>query len=819
VKQRLIHILASIIGIAFLLSLAAPPGVRAQQKSSPAPQSTPSPIATPSPVSIPPLTEIASGLDDLKRLLQEVKRRLADDSARRDAKRSLEALSTELDTRSKQTDEVLESLPSMAELQDLDSEWTSVERRLTALGNSMVSRSTILNTDIAWLNNQEDRWTKLLHDVQLDPALAELQATISQSLNDVQTTRTFAQEQLKATVTLQTRVSERDQFVVGVLERINTEEAALQRGLFHPDTSPLWQIAARRESDLGLQRVLRTRYARDWVRLREFVSEKRFGLILALLLGLAATVAAFKMQQALPRWTEQGIVPPRYVHTFQRPYALGAFAGLLATFPMMFGAPAVAKGLVSLLLIIPLLRLVGPLISRIDLQLVYILLGTNLLVVIIKIATLSVSWKRNFLALLTLGIAFAAVWLSRQMISSAKSGYGRWIAIFAVRCAAFLMFASFVANLFGYFSLSQVLTEGTLFAAYSAVNFYAARKVSLVITSTLLKTQTANTIAVVREYGARIDRWIAFLLTVTAWIVWIVAILRVFTLRDETYAFLRKVLTKPLGSGETSFTAADIAIFLLVLLIGIVVSSAFRVVLREDVLKRLPLRHGVPFAASTITYYVMLFFVFMLALIAAGVQLSKFTLFTGAFGIGVGFGLQNTINNFASGIVLLLERPIRENDILEVDGAFGEVMRIGMRSTSIRTAQEAEVIVPNSALIAGKVINWSRLGRRRPVEIPVKVAYGTNPQDVIDLLIKTASTHPEALADPSPAAFLQRFGDTALEFVLVFWVGRYYLHRKVLSEVAIKIADAFADADIQIHVPDRAPDGAPAFNELHQARN
>jgi small-conductance mechanosensitive channel len=260
-------------------------------------------------------------------------------------------------------------------------------------------------------------------------------------------------------------------------------------------------------------------------------------------------------------------------------------------------------------------------------------------------------------------------------------------------------------------------------------------------------------------------------------------------------------------------------IFLLVLIIGVVVSTAFRVVLREDVLKRLPLRHGVPFAVSTITYYVMLFFVFMLALVAAGVQLSKFTLFTGAFGIGVGFGLQNTINNFASGIVLLLERPIRENDILEVDGTFGEVTRIGMRSTSIRTSEEAEVIVPNSSLVAGKVINWSRLGRRRSVEIPIKVAYGTNPQDVIDLLEKTASTHPEVLHDPSPSAFLQRFGDRALEFVLVFWVGRYHLHRKVLSEVAIKITESFTEADIQIHLPEQAANATPDFSELQRARN
>jgi small-conductance mechanosensitive channel len=140
-----------------------------------------------------------------------------------------------------------------------------------------------------------------------------------------------------------------------------------------------------------------------------------------------------------------------------------------------------------------------------------------------------------------------------------------------------------------------------------------------------------------------------------------------------------------------------------------------------------------------------------------------------------------------------------------------------MRSTSISTPEEAEVILPNSTLITGKVINWSRLGRRRPVEIPVKVAYGTNPHDVIELLVKTAASNPEVLVDPPPSAFMLGFGETALEFSLVFWVGRYHVHKKIRSDVAIKVTEEFVNAGIRVPVTEQEP-SLSSSGKYHQAK-
>ena len=128
-----------------------------------------------------------------------------------------------------------------------------------------------------------------------------------------------------------------------------------------------------------------------------------------------------------------------------------------------------------------------------------------------------------------------------------------------------------------------------------------------------------------------------------------------------------------------------------------------------------------------------------MSLVAAGVQLDKLTVLTGAFGVGVGFGMQNIIGNFVSGLVLQFERPIRIGDVLEVGNLAGEVQRIGVRASLIRTFQGADVIVPNSNLVSNQVVNWTLSEPIRRVEIQVPVAYGTAPERVIQLLSSIAS--------------------------------------------------------------------------------
>ena len=176
-----------------------------------------------------------------------------------------------------------------------------------------------------------------------------------------------------------------------------------------------------------------------------------------------------------------------------------------------------------------------------------------------------------------------------------------------------------------------------------------------------------------------------------------------------------------------------------------------------------------PYAASKVTYYILSVFVLLAAVTAAGVDLNKFTIITGALGVGVGFGLQDIVKNFASGLILLFERPIRVDDVIELTGMVGTVRRIGARSSTIVTFQGAEVIVPNSNLVSTQVINWTLSSQQRRIEISVGVAYGTDPERVLQLLVAEAAAHENVMTNPAPVAFFIGFGDSALNFELRFW--------------------------------------------------
>ena len=219
-------------------------------------------------------------------------------------------------------------------------------------------------------------------------------------------------------------------------------------------------------------------------------------------------------------------------------------------------------------------------------------------------------------------------------------------------------------------------------------------------------------------------------------------------------------------------------------------------------LPRLSLRGGMSYAISRVTYYVLLVGIFFAALLDAGVELNKFTVITGAVGLGVGFGLQNIINNFASGLIILFERPFRIGDTVEVGGVVGTVKRIGSRSSTVLTVQYAEVIVPNSNLLSDQVTNWTLTSARRRVEVPVGVAYGTNPESALKLLIEVAESNPRILKEPRPEAFFLGFGESALNLELRFWAAES-IWFELKSEVGLAVFHALREAGIEIPYPQR----------------
>jgi small-conductance mechanosensitive channel len=300
-----------------------------------------------------------------------------------------------------------------------------------------------------------------------------------------------------------------------------------------------------------------------------------------------------------------------------------------------------------------------------------------------------------------------------------------------------------------------------------------------------------------------IERWGGRFLALGALLLWSRAMLHLLTIDDSVISAVSDLLRHPIGFEKVNFTLGGVLAVVLILLVGYMLVNVFTFFLKRLVLPKLPLQRGVPYAISMVTHYALLVMVALAALSAAGVELNKFTVLTGALGVGLGFGLQNIVNNFVSGLILIFERPIHVGDTVEVGGLVGTVRRIGARSSTVVTYQGAEVIVPNSNLLSNQVINWTLTSQWRRVDIPVRVAYGTDPERVIKLLVGVAESHPEILLQRPPMAFFLGFGESALNFELRFWSAQHDTWFQLQSDVTISVAKALREAGIEIPFPQR----------------
>jgi small-conductance mechanosensitive channel len=237
--------------------------------------------------------------------------------------------------------------------------------------------------------------------------------------------------------------------------------------------------------------------------------------------------------------------------------------------------------------------------------------------------------------------------------------------------------------------------------------------------------------------------------------------------------------------------------------VSTLIARFIRFALEEDVLSRAALPRGVPFAISTLVRYAVLLLGFSMAVLAAGFDMSRLALMLGALGVGVGIGLQDIVNNVVSGMILLFERPVQVGDTVELGSVHGEVRRIGIRSSTVRTFDGAEVVVPNSKLVSESFVNWTLSDRQRRIEIPVGVAYGTDPERVIELLESVARARPEFLTEPPPTVLFHRLGESSLDFLVRVWAPDSDTSRILQGQLLLDIHRALREAGIEIPFPQR----------------
>ncbi|HTH50057.1 MAG TPA: mechanosensitive ion channel domain-containing protein [Candidatus Limnocylindria bacterium] len=268
---------------------------------------------------------------------------------------------------------------------------------------------------------------------------------------------------------------------------------------------------------------------------------------------------------------------------------------------------------------------------------------------------------------------------------------------------------------------------------------------------------------------------------------------------------LERLLQHPLlRLGDTQFTLFLLLKIAFWLTMVLLVSSLIRRLVVQRALSHTRLDAPLQYAVSKIAGYLLIMLGFYVALQVNGVDLSSLAVIAGAVGVGLGFGLQNIISNFVSGLIILAERPIAIGDRVEVAGVAGTVTSINLRSTTVVTNDNIAIIVPNSDFISHPVTNWSHGDARVQFRLAVGVAYGTDVEQLRRVLLEVAAENPRVLTDPAPSVYFQGFGESSLDFELGVWTSEMtHKPRKFRSELYFAMEKKLREHRIEIPFPQR----------------
>ena len=751
-----------------------------------------------------PLPQLAGRAEELSRLLREIKGRSAPGAQLAQLERDLGDHGAELRQKAQDTDAVIATIPSLFELKELERSWRA---RVTAFDSdreTLTRRATMLEADLQTLARQQELWAATLNGIGEADALEAVFDRLRDALADLQSTQDQAQEQLNLTLILQNRVSQQDEAARLALEKIEHAWAQYQTRLLVRDSPPLWRAWSAPQPEDPHRRLTRSSLIsdqRDVEGLVRAVARPTFQIFILFWVILLAAYAVKRRVAATPG--QAGVGEDSGI--FSRPVSVALLLSLLCLLLMVTASPPVIVGFIGLLLLAPILRVLVPIVAPAYRPLLFALGAIFLLFQFRNLAGLSTVVRRGGHVLIGIVALVVVTWLARRGRLEYTRAKGRRapLAVTGIRAALVVCAVALAANVFGYVSLSQVLNEAVLLSAHLAVALYAAHRILVAALELLVGGSRLGALSVIGRRQAKINRWGRRVIGAGALTAWALGSLNFFGIRGPVIAAVSSFLTTPARLESIEISLWDVISSFLVLGAGIFFSNLARFTLSEGVFPRLSLERGLPNAISTSVYYVILFLSFIMALAAAGVDLSRFTLLTGALGVGIGFGLQNIVNNFVSGLILMFERPVRIGDTVEVGGLTGDVLRIGIRSCTVLTEQGAEVIVPNGELVANRVINWTLSSRRRRVDIPVGVAHGTDPARVLGLLAGVAESHPGVLRAPPPMVVFQSFGENSLNFELRCWAPESATAGQLQSDLTVAVAAALAGAGIQIPYPQR----------------
>jgi potassium efflux system protein len=755
-----------------------------------------------------PVAEVALRATEVSKLLQTIAANLAPTPEIETIRSSLDEITRLLDSQVVGSTIMLQGQPTLATIQAEQQMWQQKQLRTTAWLNVLTDRAKQFDDALRRLADVQKTWTMTLDAARASKALQPVVRQVQITLAAIAAFQSPIQTRLSAILDLQSRVAHIVNICANELTQIARVRQRVVVGTFARDSQPIWSARlwarARDAAPFYFDRIF-TAFRND---IEDYVTDPSEWMPAhaALIIVLVLLFCAARRQ--VRRWREVGEGELHAIMVFEHPYAAALTVSLLFISSPFWQSSATIRVLVQTIALVPMIVLAGSVIDRRLVSGLYLLgvlfvidavrqtlagvplVGQAALVFESLMGTAVVGW------VLTLG----ALRLSntRENGLALLSSF-RLLAFFIL----FVFFTGLAAAATGYTNLARLMTPGVLVGGTIALSLYVTVQVACGATAFAFRVWPLRKLLMVQHHREFLEKRIRRLFIWAAVIGWLVRYLDYMGLLSSTLSIGKSFLAIKLERGEVSISLGDIVIFFLTIWVSYLLSSSIRFVLREDLYPRMGVAPGQSYAASSLIHYVIITLGLFAAIGMLGVNLTRVTVMAGALGVGIGFGLQNMVNNFVSGLILLFERPIHVGDTIEVGDLLGQVRRIGMRTSTVHTWGGADIIVPNSQLTGEKVTNWTLSDRLRRIDLPVGVNYGARPREVISILESVSAEHPDVLKHPSPQGLFTGYGDSSINFELRAWTDRFDDWPRIRSELAVAVYDAVYKAGMTFPFPQR----------------
>lgn len=420
--------------------------------------------------------------------------------------------------------------------------------------------------------------------------------------------------------------------------------------------------------------------------------------------------------------------------------------------------------------------------------------------------------KNGLIALMLLALSYKSLWhtnrdeaLDEQVSATVSLWYWPYLR-YATVAVALLALA---CSLMGYHNFASYLLPRIVMTGVLAALFASIRVVMREVLSFLLEREGSVSRSVRQTLDVDTNtgqRWTFWLMTIADTVLIIIGtylMLVLWKLPHRDIADWISTWFNGVSVGSYTFSLADLFLALLILIAVLGLFRVFKSLLSNKLLPQTSLNIGVQTAISSGVGYIGVVIALLAAITTLGIDLSKLALIAGALSVGIGFGLQNVVNNFVSGLILLFERPLQIGDWVVVGNIEGKVKQINVRSTEIETFNRASVIIPNADLIQTAFTNWTHKSLLGRVEVPVGVSYDADVDQVEEILLSVARERTDILAWPEPYVYMLNFGESSLDFKLYAFIDNVEQRLRVSSALRKEILKRFREAGVEIPFPQR----------------